>query len=150
VKSAIEATGYAVVLFGAVAVALGAWAWWRGEPGRAFWGVARLTQAATLALAALAGVAAASGRSPDSGLFWVYAIVPVVVGVVAEQLRIASAEAILGARGLPDAQAVGALPPDEQRAIARAVLERELLVTLAALAVAVFLVLRALGTDAGL
>lgn len=147
---AIEAAGLAVVVLGTLGVALAAWSYWRGTPPAAFWRVARLAQASSLALAALAGIAAVLGRRPDDGLFWVYAVVPVAVGVVAEQLRIAAAETVLAARGLPDARAVGALEPAEQRAVALAVVEREMVVMAAALAAVVFLTVRALATVTGL
>jgi hypothetical protein len=89
-----------------------------------------------------AGVLAASGFEPDDGLFWLYALLPVGVFFVAEQLRVASAEAVLEARGLPDAQAVGALPEAEQRSVVLQILRRELGVLAAAAAVVAFLALR--------
>ena len=49
------------------------------------------------------------GYEPADGLFWLYALLPVVVAFVAEQFRIASAQTVLDARGLEDAQAVGRL-----------------------------------------
>ena len=95
------------------------------------------------------GAGAARGRpvrghfKPANGLYWLYALLPVAIGFVAEQLRIASAEQVLENRELPDAQAVGELPESEQQSIVLAVVRREIgIMALAALIVA-FLALRA-------
>jgi hypothetical protein len=130
----------------AVAAAAGAWRWWAGEPSRAFWVAVRAGQALAIALAVVAGVAAVSGFAPSNGLFWLYALLPVAVGLVAEQFRAASAQTVLDARGLPDAQAVGALDEAEQREIVATILRREIAVMALAALVVVFLALRAYGT----
>lgn len=129
---------------------LGAWAWWQVRHSRVFWAALRGAQGAAVVLALTAGVAAASGERPDDGLFWVYALVPVLVSFVAEQFRALSAQAVLDARGLPDAAAVGTLDEDGQRSVVVAILRRETGVMTVAAAVTVFLALRALGTAAGL
>ncbi len=133
-----------------MAAAFGAWRWWQVRTSRAFWVLARTAQGAAVALAALAGVAAALGRRPDDGLFWVYAVVPVVVSFVAEQLRVASAETVLEARGLASAQEVGKLPEDGQRSVVVAILRREMGVMVLAVLVICFLALRAIGTAGGI
>ena len=87
-----------------------------------------------------------TGFAPADGLFWLYALLPVAVGFVAEQLRLAAAQTVLDARGLEDAQAVGRLDEAGQRSVVRAILRREMgVMALAALVVA-FLALRAWGT----
>jgi hypothetical protein len=130
----------------AIAAAFGAWRWWTVAPSRAFWVLARAGQGAAMLLAAVAGVAAATGFDPADGLFWLYALLPVAVGFVAEQFRAASAQTVLDARGLEDAQAVGRLDEAGQRSVVLAILRRELgVMALAALVVA-FLALRAWGT----
>src|ERR671924_254311 len=69
---------------------------------------------------------------------------PVAVGLVAEQFRAASAQTVLDARELEDAQAVGRLDEDGQRSVVLAILRREMgVMALAALVVA-FLALRSL------
>src|ERR671933_577098 len=108
--------------------------------------VAALVTAAAIALAVVAGVGAVSGFAPSDGLFWLYALLPVAVGLVAEQFRAASAQTVLDARGLPDAQAVGALDEAEQREIVATILRREIAVMALAALVVVFLALRAYGT----
>jgi hypothetical protein len=130
----------------AIAGLFGAWRWWTVSPSRVFWVLARAGQAAAVALAAVAGVAAATGYRPADGLFWLYALLPVAVGFVAEQLRAASAQTVLDARGLEDARAVGRLDEAGQRSVVVAILRRELgVIALAAIVVA-FLALRAYGT----
>jgi hypothetical protein len=129
-----------------LAAVFGAWRWWSGEPSRAFWISVRLGQATAIGLAVVAGVAAVSGFAPTDGLFWLYALLPVAVGLVAEQFRAASAQTVLDARGLPDAQAVGALEEAEQREIVATILRREIAVMALAALVVAFLALRAYGT----
>jgi hypothetical protein len=120
--------------------------WWRVAPHRFAWVLIRAGQAAAVAQALAAGVLAASGFEPQDGLYWLYALLPVAVGFVAEQLRIASAQTVLDARGLEDAQAVGLLPEAQQQSVVLQIVRRELGVMAAAALVIAFLALRALGT----
>src|SRR3954447_1540627 len=110
---------------------------------RAFWIVLRVAQAMAVLFAAFAGVAAAVGDGPEDRLFWLYALLPLAVALIGEQLRLASAETVLEARGLPDAQAMRGLSDAEQRAIVAAIVRREELVMACAAGVAAFLALRA-------
>jgi hypothetical protein len=142
------ASGFAalVATVNAAAGAWGAWRWYRVAPSRAFWVLARAGQACGVALAVCAGVLALAGFHPGSKLFWLYALLPVVVSFVAEQLRVISAQAVLDARGLEDAQAVGRLDAADQRSVVLAIVRREMGTMAAAAIVIVFLGLRALGT----
>jgi hypothetical protein len=129
-----------------LAGALGAYAWWYGEAGPAFWRAVRAGQIATTAPAVLAGVLLVSGYEPSNTLVYLYLVLPVVVSIIAEQLRLASAQTILDQREIEGAQAVGALPEDEQMTIVRAIMSREAgVMTIAAFVIA-FLALRVLGT----
>ena len=58
-------------------------------------------------------------------LHLVYGLTPLGVSFLAEQLRLASADSVLQARGLEDSQAVAKLPDEEQRAIVHAIVRRE-------------------------
>lgn len=145
------------VAWGAVAVAasnavpavLGAWRWRRGEASRAFWLLLRAAQVAALAYAVAVGALAAAGHAASEQLFYLYALLPLAVAFVAEQLRVASAQTILDQRGLDGAQAVGGLPEAEQHAVVAAIVRREMgVMTLSALVV-VFLALRAAETAHG-
>jgi hypothetical protein len=126
--------------------ALGAWAFYRVQTSRAFWWVLRAGQLCAVLLAVVVGVLAATGREPREDLFYLYALLPLAVAFVGEQLRIASAQTVLDTRELPDAAAVGRLPAERQRSVVMAIVRREMgVMTLAALVVC-FLELRALGT----
>ena len=129
-----------------VAAALGAWRWWTVAPSRAFWIACRCAQALAVAQALLAGVLFLAGFEPADRLYWLYALLPVAVSFVGEQLRLLSAQTVLDARGLPDAQAVGRLPEEGQRSVVLAIVRREMGVMALACLVIAFLALRALGT----
>ena len=125
------------------AAALGGVRWWQVGPSRGFWVLARLGQAAAVGLALVAGALALGGFDPSDGLLWLYALLPVAVGFVAEQLRIASALQVLDRRSLPDAAAVGTLPERDQRSVVREIVRREMGVMTAGAGVVAFLALRA-------
>ena len=139
-----EASAIAAAVVAALFVlagGLGAWRWYRVETSRAFWVLLRVAQAALLGYVVLVGVLLATGRRPDDDLFYVYALLPVAVSFVAEQLRIAAADTVLAARGLPDAQAVGRLDEAGQRSVVTAILRRELgVMAVAALVIAGLLI----------
>ena len=124
----------------------GALRWYRVEGTRRFWPALRAAQAVAVAFALVATVLAALGEGPEEGLFLLYAALPVAVNVVAEQLRIASAQTVLDARGLESAAALGDRPDAEQRSVVRQILRRELGVMTTAALVVAFLALRAAGT----
>lgn len=125
---------------------VGLWAWWQGSLDRLFWVLWRVTQAAAMLLAAIALIAFVDGYRPSTGLFWLYMLLPTAVSIIAEQLRIASADSVLAARDLDDAQAVGLLPEAEQQLIVSTIAHRELAVIAIAAAVIAFLALRVLAT----
>jgi hypothetical protein len=135
-----------VAISNGIAGLVAAFLWWRVEPRPWAWALIRAGQVAAVAQAVVAGILAAKGLDPEDGLYWLYALLPVAVGFVAEQLRIVSAQIVLDARDLQDAQAVGRLPDDEQRSIVLQIVRRELGVMAAAALVIAFLALRALGT----
>src|SRR4051812_23805925 len=113
---------------------------------RAFWPVLRAGQVGAVVLAAVAGIAAASGDGPEDRLFWLYALLPMVVGLVGEQLRLASAETVLEAHGLANAQEMRRLPAHDQHDIVAAILRREMTVMACTAGVVAFLALRAATT----
>jgi hypothetical protein len=135
-----------VAISNGIAGVVSGWLWWRVEPRPFAWVLIRAGQATAIVQAVGAGVLAASGLDPDDGLYWLYALLPVAVGFVAEQLRLVSAQNVLDARGLEDAQAVGRLPEADQRSIVLQIVRREMGVMAAAALVTTFLALRAFGT----
>jgi hypothetical protein len=142
-RTLAEIVAWAVLAANAVAGAFAGWRWWRVEPSDAVWPLLRAAQALAVGQALVAGVLFALGFKPGDGLYWLYALLPVAIGLIAEQLRIASAEQVLENRDLADAQAVGTLPEAEQRSVVLAIVRREIgVMALAALVVA-FLALRA-------
>ncbi len=96
------------------------------------------------------GSLAAAGNYSTEHLFYLYALLPLAVAFVAEQLRVTAAQTVLDQRGLESAQAVGGLPPEERAArLVAAIVRREVgVMTLSALVV-VFLALRAASTAHG-
>jgi hypothetical protein len=146
---AVAAGALTVAALNAIAGLLGAWRWYREEASRAFWVALRVGQAAALAFALAVGVLAATGRQASEGLFYLYALLPLAVAFVAEQLRIASAQTILDQRGLANAQEVGGLPEADQRAVVAAIVRREQGVMALSALVVVVLALRAAGTAHG-
>jgi hypothetical protein len=138
-----EIAALTTLVVNGVAGAFAALRWWQAQPADAVWPLLRAGQAVAVAQAAVAGALAIAGYDPADGLYWLYALLPVAIGFVAEQLRIVSAEQVLENREIADARAVGALPEAEQRSVVLAIVRRETgVMALAALVVAV-LALRA-------
>lgn len=148
--TAHAATGIAILALFSLAALAGGLAWWRFTPGgpsaagRVFWVLLRAGQAALVVEAALGGALMLVGRrAPD--LHLVYGLVPLAVSFAAEQLRVSAAETVLEARGHDSAQAVGEAAEEEQRAVVRAIVRRELGVMTVAALVILALALRAMG-----
>jgi len=118
-----------------LALLWGAIAWLRKRPSDWFWRLLRSGQVAVVVEAALGGILLLMGKRV-SDLHLLYGVLPIVVAVFAEQLKISAATQILDARGLENAQAVGTLPQEEQRGIVIAIMRREIgVMTLSALVV---------------
>ncbi len=150
---AVVAGSIAVAALNLVPALLGAWLWYWGETtersARAFWLLLRGAQGSVLTLALAVGSLAAAGKRSSDGLFYLYALLPIAVSFVAEQLRIASAQIVLDQRGIEGAPAVGRLPEDEQRHLVAEIVRREVGVMALSAAVVVFLALRAASTAHG-
>jgi hypothetical protein len=152
--AAIVAGALVVAALNAAAGLLGGWLWHGGDPADrrasdAFWVLLRVAQGSALTLAVAVGSLAAAGKNAGDQLFYLYALLPLAVGFVAEQLRVASAQTILEEHGLADAQAVGGLPEAEQHALVATIVRREIGVMALSALVVVFLALRAAGTAHG-
>jgi hypothetical protein len=138
--------GVLSLVLNAAAGLWGGWRWWRAEPSRWFWRLLRAGQVAVVLEAALGGIYELKGPKAPS-IHLIYGLLPLLVSFVAEQLRIASAQMILDARGYESSADVGRLPADEQRGVVRAILLREMgVMTLAAIVIVVLLA-RAAGTS---
>ena len=107
------ALGVGMVVVNLAAGLLGAFRWWRGTPSRLFWPLLRAGQALAILAAADGLILVLQGdKLPE--LHLVYGLTPIAVSFLAEQLRLASADSVLAARDLDDAQAMRALPEAEQ------------------------------------
>jgi hypothetical protein len=131
--------GLSSIGFVAAAALWGIWAWYRAPQGRVFWRLLRIGQAAIVLEAILGGIYEL-GPHKASELHLIYGLVPIAVSFVAEQLRIASAQMVLDARGFESAEDVGALEPSEQRVVVLSIVQRELgVMVLAAIVMTVLL-----------
>ena len=150
---AVVAGAIAVAALNAAAGLAGGWLWYRGElserPVRAFWLLLRVGQGSALAFALVVGALALTGHYSSDRLFYLYALLPLAVAFVGEQLRVAAAATILSQRGLSGSAAVGRLPEEEQRRIVIEIVRREIGVMALSALVVVFLALRAAGTAHG-
>ena len=126
----------------------GAWCWWRRSTARSFWVLLRAVQAAVVVQVGWEAVQLVVGDH-RADLHTLYVSLPLVVSLIAEQLRVTSAETILEQHELEDTQAVGRLPAAEQRAVVRAIVRREIGIMALSALVVVFLALRAAGTAHG-
>ncbi len=152
-KEAVVAGALAVAALNLLPGAVGGFAFWQADTtslaARAFWPLLRVGQGSALMLAIAVGSLAAAGKSASGNLFYLYALLPLAVAFVAEQLRAISAQTILDRQGLEGSEAVAALAQDEQRALVAAILQRETGVMAISALVVVFLALRAAGTAHG-
>jgi hypothetical protein len=148
-NGAVVTGALAVAALNALPGALGGWRWYRAEPSRAFWTLLRVAQVGALVFAVGVGLLAAWGRYSSEHLFYLYALLPLAVAFVAEQLRVLSAQTILDQRGIESARELGRLPAAEQHAVAAAIVRRELGIMALSALVVVFLLLRAASTAHG-
>jgi hypothetical protein len=146
---AVVAGALALAALNVLAGVFGAWRWQRCEGSRTFWTLLRTAQLAAVLYAAAIGALAAAGRTSGDHLFYLYALLPLAVSFVAEQLRVASAQTILDQREIADARALGEMPESEQHRVVTLIVRREMgVMALSALVVA-FLALRAAATAHG-
>ena len=134
------AVGVAVLASNLVAGAWGGIAWLRGVPSVIFWYLLRAAQATVIAQVVLGLALIAVGR-PTDDLHLLYGILPLVVTLVSEAMRVGAAR-----RELADGGDVDALERREQAAIARRVVLREMGIMSVGAILIVTLALRAAGT----
>jgi hypothetical protein len=154
-NGAVVAGAVAAAALNALPALLGGWCWYREEStdrrsASAFWILLRIAQGGAVLFALTVGVLAAAGHTSTEKLFYLYALLPLAVAFVAEQLRIASAQTILDQRGLESAAEVGHLPEAEQLSVVAAIVRREQGIMALSALVVVFLLLRAAGTAHGM
>jgi hypothetical protein len=138
------ALGVALIAVNLAAGLWGAWCWWRVRPAPGFWPLLRTGQALVMVTALDGGILVLTGDELPE-LHLIYGLVPIGVSFLAEQLRVVSAETVMGQRGLEGRADVEALPPDRQRSLVEAILRRELGVMAASALVVAALAVRATG-----
>jgi hypothetical protein len=152
-NEAVVAAAIVVAALNLIPGLLGVWIYYdgaaRGGFAAAFWPLLRAGQGSALTLAVAVGSLAAAGKDAREGLFYLYALLPLAIAFLAEQLRATSAQTILDQRGLEGREAVAALPESEQHGLVGAILHRETGVMAASAFVVVFLALRAATTAHG-
>ncbi len=152
-NEAVVAGSIAVAALNLLPGLAGLFAFWREQPSgvaaRAFWPLLRVGQGAVLTLAIAVGSLAAAGNYSTEHLFYLYALLPLAIAFLAEQLRVASAQMVLDQRELESSSAVASLPEAEQHQLVAQIMRRELGVMAASAIVVVFLALRAAGTAHG-
>jgi heme A synthase len=124
-KSVHLVVGLSAIGLNAAAALYGGWCWWRGKTSDWFWRILRAAQGVVVLQVLLGGVLVATGHTPK-GLHVIYGLLPLLVSLFAEQLRIGSAQMVLESRGHESAQAVGRLPEDEQHGVVMAIVQREI------------------------
>jgi hypothetical protein len=152
-NEAVVAAALVVAALNLIAGLLGLWVVYSQAAssglGRAFWTLLRVGQGSALTLAVAVASLAAAGKDAHEGLFYLYALLPLGVAFIAEQLRATAAQAILDQRGLEGREAVAALPERDQHTLVRAIIHRETGVMATSALVVVFLAVRAAGTAHG-
>jgi hypothetical protein len=152
-NEAVVAGSIAVATLNLLPGLTGLLAYWLGDTAgtlsRLFWLLLRVGQGGALTLAIAVGSLAAAGNFSTDRLFYLYALLPLAIAFMAEQLRAASAQMVLDQRGLEGPTAVAALPEGEQHELVAAIVRREIGVMAVSALVVVFLALRAAGTTHG-
>jgi hypothetical protein len=123
-----------------VAGVWGGYAWLERKPSAGFWYALRIAQA-TVILQALIGLLLVFTGHPGDELHILYGVLPLVVSLLAEVIRLGSASAELGDLD------VHSLAPERQTQLAMLILRRDTGIMATASLVIFFLALRAAGTS---
>ena len=133
--------GIALIALNLLAGAWGGIAWLQQRPSVSFWYILRAAQVAVVLQVLAGGVLVLLGEEATGALHYVYGLAPLLVSLLAEGARAGAAERELGD---VDFQT---LPRDRQRAIALAIVRREMGIMALSAWVIFFLALRAAGTS---
>lgn len=137
--------GVLAIALNALAALYGGWCWFRAQPSQWFWRTLRAGQIMVVVEVVLGGVLRLTGHK-TSGLHVLYGVLPLLVAILSEQLRAATAQMVLDSQGFESNEEVGDLPPDEQRALVKTILQREIGVMALSAVVVVVLLARAAAT----
>jgi hypothetical protein len=133
--------GAGVLLFSLAGGAWGGYCWLRERASQNFWYLLRIQQTAVAVEALLGTVLLMLGHEADNNLHYLYGGLPLIVTLVAEGARAGAAQQELIGIDFE------ALPPEEQRALAIAIVRRETGIMAVSCIVIFFLALRAAGTS---
>lgn len=132
--------GLVLIAANLVAGVWGGIEWLEHRPSAGFWYALRIAQA-TVILQALLGLSLAFSGHDASELHYLYGALPLAVSLLAELIRIGSAQQELGDLD------IHALPEERQTQIAMAILRRDTGIMATACLVIFLLALRAAGTS---
>lgn len=133
------AGGTALLLANLTAGVWGAWAWYKDRPNVGFWYALRVAQV-TVVIQLMLGLILVFTNHVAVDLHYLYGALPLLVSFLAELTRAGAAQMELGALDFKS------LPEDRQRAVANAIVRREMGIMSVACLVIVFLALRAAET----
>jgi hypothetical protein len=145
VKDVHLVVGVLAIALNALAALYGGWCWFRAQPSQWFWRTLRAGQIMVVVEVVLGGVLRLTGHK-TSGLHVLYGVLPLLVAILSEQLRAATAQMVLDSQGFESNEEVGDLPADEQRALVKTILQREIGVMALSAVVVVVLLARAAAT----
>jgi hypothetical protein len=111
--------GIAVLASNLVAGVWGGVAWLRSVPTVGFWYALRTAQAAVVLQVTIGAILLLSGREADSGLHYLYGVLPLLISLLAEGARAGAAERELVGLDFES------LPTARQHQIAMAIVRRE-------------------------
>jgi hypothetical protein len=132
---------FAFVTLGAnvIAAGWGAFVWSRGIVSRAFWWILRVAQA-TVVIQVIIGLALlAEGHRPPDELHYLYAVIPLIVAVVTEAMRVGASQ-----RELEEVDDPDALPRRERILLARRIVMREIGIMTVGVVLVVTMLIRAI------
>jgi hypothetical protein len=113
------AVGILVIAANLVAGVWGGVAWLRSVPTVGFWYALRVAQAAVVLQVAVGSILLLSGHEADSGLHYLYGLLPLGISLLAEGARAGAAERELVGLDFES------LPTARQRAVAGEIVRRE-------------------------
>jgi hypothetical protein len=132
--------GICLITANLVAGVWGGYSWLERKPSAGFWYALRIAQA-TVILQALLGLLLVFTGHPGDELHILYGVLPLVVSLLAEVVRLGSASAELGDLD------IHSLAPERQTQLAMVILRRDTGIMATACLVIFFLALRAAGTS---
>jgi hypothetical protein len=133
--------GVALVALNLLAGVWGGVCWLRDRASVRFWYLLRAAQVAVFVQVLLGGLLVVTGHEAADRLHYLYGVLPLPVSLLAEAARAGAAQQELGDLEFET------LPGDRQRAVALAIVRREMGIMAVSCLVIFFLALRAAGTS---